>query len=257
MLLESVKHASSCFVTLTYNDLTIPHGSTLVTDDPKNWLKRLRQALYPDKIRYYLVGEYGDKTYRPHYHAAIFGLNQELGGGIDGRRGLVALTWKNGITHVGDLSKDSAGYICGYVTKKMTKKTDPRLLGKYPEFSRMSRRPGLGASAMKDVAGAYEEYLKAETFTTGTFPAVLQYGKKKMPLGRYLKRVLRQELGYGKELTSEEIQAFGTKMRGMFEAEKETSKQEKRKIKYIESIDKQRIKSLESRFKIYDKKGEL
>lgn len=257
MMLESVKHASSSFVTLTYSQENLPYGSTLVPADARNWLKRLRKALSPDKIRYYLVGEYGDQTWRPHYHAAIFGLDPVLGGGDDGRKGIIQETWKAGHTYCGDLTVQSASYICGYVTKKMTKKDHPALKGRYPEFARMSLRPGIGAPAMMDVASSFEphhqEYLSNEL----DVPSVLQVGKKKEPLGRYLKSKLREALGYGRGPIDGSLQKFAEKMRQLYEDEKYAAKKEAREIKYVESLDKQRIINLESKFKIHNKRGSI
>ena len=165
MLLEATQHQDSCFVTLTYNQETMPDGASLEPTHFKNWLKRFRKALAPQKIRFYGVGEYGDKTERPHYHAALFGVSSLLAGGIQGTDGVVKDTWTKdgkplGYTFVGELNRESAGYIGGYVTKKMahpeTKCTNkcnhPKLNGRYQEFQRMSLKPGIGAEAMKDVA---------------------------------------------------------------------------------------------------------
>lgn len=252
-MLESAKHAGSCFVTLTYNQLTLPFGSTLVPEDPRNWLKRLRQAVYPHKLRYFIVGEYGDHTHRPHYHAAIFGLDPLLGGGLDGRRGLVAITWKNGYSVVGDLSAKSAGYICGYVTKKMTKRSDPRLKGRYPEFARMSLKPGIGAHAMEDVAGVSELF---HSRTGDLVPHELGVGRKRWPLGRYLRSILRQQMGYGRKTTDQEAIDYGTKMRILYEQEKETSTGPEILKRNVDTIF-QKALNAEKKFKIHEKRGEL
>lgn len=254
LLLESVSHASSCFVTLTYNTDTLPSGSTLIKSDPQKWLKRLRKAVAPTKLRYYLVGEYGDQSFRPHYHAAIFGLDPLVAGGPDGMAGLVQSTWAKGHTYVGDLSPQSASYICGYVTKKMTKSDDPRLNGRLPEYSRMSLRPGIGAPAMEVVAtsfgDAHLEYLR----TNMDVPNVLQHGKKKMPLGRYLKSILRQNLGYGRKSTDEALQNYYQKMRLMFEDEAMAAKMEKRAIRNYYQINQGRLDSVEKKYKIHQQK---
>ena len=53
----------NCFVTLTYDDDHVPKDKSgrlvLRPDDLKNFLKRVRKDVYPGKIRYYAVGEYG------------------------------------------------------------------------------------------------------------------------------------------------------------------------------------------------------
>jgi len=60
----------------TRTDETPAHADSLIKRDVQLFVKRLRKdqdARGLAKIRYYLVGEYGDQTKRPHYHAAIFG----------------------------------------------------------------------------------------------------------------------------------------------------------------------------------------
>ena len=70
----------SLFVTLTYNNENLPEGHTLNFKHAQDFMKRLREKasrMYPGiKIRFDLIGEYGEKTYRPHLHYALFGLPQ-------------------------------------------------------------------------------------------------------------------------------------------------------------------------------------
>ena len=80
-MLESQVHADNCFVTLTYDDehLPRPHrpGHWMPSLSPyhvTNFIKRLRRH-YEIPIRYFLAGEYGNDSQRPHYHLALFGLS--------------------------------------------------------------------------------------------------------------------------------------------------------------------------------------
>lgn len=65
------------FVTLTYNDKSLPSDGVSLRDC-QLFLKRLRVNLhrggYVQHIRYVLVSEYGKRTHRAHYHAILFGL---------------------------------------------------------------------------------------------------------------------------------------------------------------------------------------
>lgn len=193
MILEALSHEASCFVTLTYSDESLPAGGTLLPSDPQKFLKRLRKAVHPHKLRYYLVGEYGDRTFRPHYHLCIYGLSPD-------DYQIIADAWSIGgtpIGHVvvGSLTFESAAYVAGYVTKKMTSQDDPRLEGRYPEFARMSLNPGIGAHAMDDVANLlYTKHGSKELAETGDVPSVLRHGGKSFPLGRYLRRKLREKM---------------------------------------------------------------
>lgn len=211
--LESKKHGDSSFVTLTYDEAHLPQGGTLEPADPQKWLKRLRKVLAPEKIRYFLAGEYGSETFRPHYHVALFGVHPIIAGGELGRTGLVHQTWGLGNTLVGELTPDSAMYIAGYVTKKMTQGKDKRLNGKYPEFSRMSLRPGIGASAIADVASVLASPFGLGSIKArGDVPPSLEYGRSSLPLGRYLRQKLREALGYDKSCPPAALQAYQESM---------------------------------------------
>ncbi len=48
---------------------------TLFKRDFQLFMKRLRKAFPDDHIRYFMCGEYGSKYFRPHYHAILFGLH--------------------------------------------------------------------------------------------------------------------------------------------------------------------------------------
>lgn len=213
MILEALTHEASCFVTLTYNEESLPPGGTLCPSDAQKFLKRLRKAIHPHKIRYYLVGEYGDRTFRPHYHLCLYGLSPD-------DYQIVADAWSIGgvpIGHVvvGSLTFESAAYVAGYVTKKMTSRDDPRLGGREPEFARMSLNPGIGAHAMEDVAEIlYTKHGSRELAELGDVPGVLRHGSKTFPLGRYLKRKLREKMG---------IPEFGTSHPALLEQKEELS----------------------------------
>ena len=104
----------------------------------------------------------------------------------------MARKWRKGRIHVGSLTVESAHYIAGYVTKKMTDADDRRLEGRPPEFARMSLKPGIGAGAVSDIASTV---LTHDLSVDGDVPVTLRSGGKVKPLGRYLVRRLRKECG--------------------------------------------------------------
>lgn len=192
-MLEALEHEQNSFVTLTYRDDAIPVGGSLRPKDLQDWIKRFRFRWNPGRIRFYAVGEYGDRSERPHYHLALFGAGCSFGR-VDGRGSCQCLTcsavretWTAGHSLVAQLERKSAQYIAGYVTKKMTSRDDLRLAGREPEFSRMSLRPGIGANVMFDVASEVMRYAESAS----DVPSVLRSDGKLMPLGRYLRRRLR------------------------------------------------------------------
>lgn len=221
ILLESLQHADNAFVTLTYSDEHLPPGGSLVPRDAQLWLKRLRKT-WGSPIRFYVVGEYGSETQRPHYHAALFGFpNCRRGLSYFPRPGsrccavcdIVASTWPSGNVLLGALNERTASYVAGYVTKKMTSPDDARLNGRYPEFARMSLRPGIGGHAMHEVAS---EVLRYE-LVTDDVPTALRHGSKVLPLGRYLTRKLRVLCGLPENCPQAVLDKIAQELRPMYE----------------------------------------
>lgn len=85
---ESSFFEESWFVTLTYDDSSLPFAGSLVADHVSAFIKRLRDRIKPNKIRFFSIGEYGSTCslheiencpacgglQRPHYHLILFGL---------------------------------------------------------------------------------------------------------------------------------------------------------------------------------------
>lgn len=196
-MMESTQHAQSLFVTLTYSEDHIPAGASLQPRDLQLWLKRLRSAIAPAKVRFYAVGEYGDKTQRPHYHVALFGLpvRVPLDKHSQTCECVLCASWSMGLVHVGAITMESAAYVASYTVKKMTQVTDPRLAGRHPEFARMSLRPGIGHSAMRSFKEALIDKGTGELrLVREDVPVVARVLGRKWPIGRYLRRILRRAL---------------------------------------------------------------
>jgi len=114
---ELKKSTSAYFITLTYDEDNVPiaeNGSqTLVKRDLQLFWKSLRksQAVITDlKLRYFIAGEYGSQTKRPHYHAIVFNLQipvhklQEI--------------WKKGFVHCGRVTGASIRYVTKYIINR-------------------------------------------------------------------------------------------------------------------------------------------
>lgn len=214
LILEARDHEYSSFVTLTYDESSISSDGSLRPEDARNWLKRLRRRIAPRKIRFYLVGEYGDRTWRPHYHCALFGwpgclapLSRNAKGGEVicecPACSVVRETWGFGHVRSASLTEARMQYLCGYLLKKMTRFDDPRLEGRHPEFSRKSLRPGLGANAMHDVASEMLRY----GLEKRSVPITLRHGRGELLLGRYLRSKLKLYTGSTVNDTAENAEA--------------------------------------------------
>ena len=180
----------NCFVTLTYRDkhecddeqlrnrFYIPDDWSLNKKHWQDFMKRLRKAFAPQKIRFYMCGEYGNRCKhridldrvvcplctvgRPHYHACLFNCSfpdlVAYNSGVDGSPRYTSPflegIWKYGFVDVAPLDFDSAAYVARYCLKKVTgaKADDHYMLYDLdgvitfvtPEFALMSRRPGIG-----------------------------------------------------------------------------------------------------------------
>lgn len=248
IVLESLKHEESIFVTLTYSDDNLPSGNSLEPRALQLFLKRLRLRCSPHKIRYFSVGEYGDQTQRPHYHLAIFGLGLWAAD-------LIRDIWSLGHTLTGTLTLESANYIAGYVTKKMTKEDDIRLNGRHPEFARMSLKPGIGGGAIGEIGSFLltEQGQKLIQSNGGDVPLFLQHGGRKLPLGRYLRNKLREFLQIeNKGPSSPYIQSQLAEMQALYDAEGVFSK--RAKLQHYQKTSRPQRRSLEARYKIYQSK---
>lgn len=123
---EAKVHKENSFITLTYSDehLTSPR---LVYSDFQKFMKRLRFA-YPNRqIGCFVTGEYGDLRKRPHWHAllfnwyppgAVYKYSTERGDKVYSAASLEKL-WPFGVSEVGSVTFESAGYVARYAAKKL------------------------------------------------------------------------------------------------------------------------------------------
>lgn len=163
---EATCHESSYFVTFTYNEDNLPRVihretgeikdyGTLVKRDCQLMMKRLRKNYqYENKIRFYLAGEYGSQTARPHYHAILFGLKLDdlklykktpLGFNLYTSKFLEEVWQHQGHVIVAEVTWETCAYTARYIMKK---KNGPGAiiyeeLNIEPEFTLMSRKPGI------------------------------------------------------------------------------------------------------------------
>lgn len=236
IILEALQHSDNAFVTLTYSteNLKTSSGapwtevsnekSSVNVRDVQLFMKRLRTAIAPLKVRFFAVGEYGDETERPHYHAILFGFPTCSRGRTYRRPGtsrplpqrccdqcrLVSDAWGKGDIDCGIVEKDSCQYVAGYTVKKMTGVTDERLCGRNPEFARMSLKPGIGLDALHEVASVFMQYDLEKS--QSDVPVTLRHGALELPLGRYLRRKLRLMVGRDEKAPPEVLEKLALEL---------------------------------------------
>lgn len=149
---ELKNHEKACFITLTYDNA---HYKRLLDKaDLQKFIKRLRSQIHPVKIKYFACGEYGDRTWRPHFHAIIFGYDfaDKVKRGKS-KKGYplyqspeLAKLWQYGFHTIQDVSLATCVYTALYTGK--SKNQLPKMLKSAPEFNTMSQ--GLGVDAIID-----------------------------------------------------------------------------------------------------------
>lgn len=148
---EASLHDRNCFLTLTFNGGALPVDMSLSKRHWQLFAKRMRRAMGP--FRFYMAGEYGELNARPHYHALCFGVDfpdrkfhKRSASGADlFVSAQLAELWPYGFSYIGAVSFESAAYVARYVMKKVSgDRAVEHYAGREPEFSLMSRRPGIG-----------------------------------------------------------------------------------------------------------------
>lgn len=135
----------SLFVTLTYDEKHLPSNRQLNKRDVQLYIKRLRkseQINYGNQsIRYFLCGEYGSISGRPHYHLLLFNAHEGSvrGAWMDSKGAYI------GIVHVGSVTQASISYCTKYIVQPVA----PVENWQGP-FTLMSRRFGIGGRYLSD-----------------------------------------------------------------------------------------------------------
>lgn len=152
---------SAFFITLTYDDKNLPANNSLNVRDIQLFLKKLRKE--EKCLRYFLVGEYGTKFKRPHYHMILFNLRYQY---------RLLECWGKGYVHVGDVSQASVHYVTGYMVKDSNDRGS---------FALMSRKPGIGMTYLNDAYNYHKDTLaNFATYPGGIKGSLPRYYKEKI-----------------------------------------------------------------------------
>lgn len=169
-LLQELKISNkSTFLTLTYNENSIPKNLQLEKKILQDYFKRVR--ITERDLKYYAVGEYGTQTLRPHYHAIVFGCDNNT----------LVDQWHNtksankdvlGFVTCDTVTEASIHYVTGYVISKYGKideKTGKSVntwsAGDIAPFALMSK--GLGKIYLKHNTKFHKSNFTTETTKEG------------------------------------------------------------------------------------------
>lgn len=255
MVIELQDNPDAIFLTLTYNnenlpftevefeDETIAGRPTLSVRDLQLFFKRLRKKFPGKRIRYYVAGEYGPKTHRPHYHAIVYGIGLSdfpdlVSRGYNELKDpyftsqIMENIWSNGFILMSQVTHKTCAYVARYVMKKHYGFNKRELSGATPEFNLSSRRPGIGLLHATDMvlSGCHffdidgkdgvhtitlpKSFLRHVSKNVENDPAALDllsnivYNRSKDAHGRLLSNLAWSEKSYMEFLESKEKKLF-------------------------------------------------
>lgn len=162
------KENCSYFLTLTYDDEHLSQEDyipnydiyTLNYSHMDKFIKKFRNKFRDSQVDYYYAGEYGDSSFRQHFHMICFNafipdlqfykLNPL--GDILYTSSILDSLWGNGYVVVAPFNWRSAAYTARYVEKKRDGRAlvEYTALGLEPEKCRCSRRPGISFEYYQD-----------------------------------------------------------------------------------------------------------
>lgn len=145
------------FVTLTYDDEHLPLDG-VSKRDVQLFLKRLRKQIGNRSFRYFITAEYGDRTFRPHYHGLLF-FSIGFDVSIYDR---ITSSWQNGFVDYGSIEPASVAYCTKYCMKQSFV---PKGCNK--TFRLMSKRPCLGSNYLDNNIGYH---LETMNFSRASLP---------------------------------------------------------------------------------------
>lgn len=170
--------------------------------DVQKFIKRLRKHLkkyYNEPIRYYIVSEYGPKTYRPHYHAVIFFDSAYVFGDF-GK--ILHQTWSLGHFDYSQSRGGASNYVASYINSYVDIPKVFTLRGTHPRQSHSQRfalptfsddfkktykhTPSVFARIIRqNVHGEFSSVAPWRSFKTFLFPKCYRFNDKSL-FGRYV-----------------------------------------------------------------------
>lgn len=198
MLLHHAGHVGeSAFITLTYEDKHVPldaGGVPCLCPGHVRWfMQRLRRSI--GSLRYCVVGEFGERTKRPHYHAVLWTRS-----GVD-LACAVREAWDKGFVDVGEISEASITYTVSYILKGVV--NDLSCFARFSEGLGLAALPELRRCGLPDSDGVLQ------------LPRQFRLNGHVWPVPKYLRSKLIQE-GFRFARRQEEIleEGFVQALRG-------------------------------------------
>lgn len=209
---ETAFSSSALFVTLTYNEESVPWYDydcvpvqVCNRKDIQDFIHRIRKTFEglesPPKIRYFIGSERGPTTHRPHYHGIIWNLPEGFN-----NQSFIERCWKLGFVTVGEFNERRARYVAKYYVGREDNRGLPLPMC---DFSLMSRRPGIGRQFVDRNSERIDYYNLGTVSLNG----------KKVPLPRYYRNLCysdpTKELRYKEFEQSQDFERFEALRQGL------------------------------------------
>lgn len=210
-------HNGASFINLTYDDENLPPNGSLNKKHLQDYFKRFRKKYNENKLKYFASGEYGETTFRPHYHVILFGITPKdiytknvfnSFSKIVGKERVFekGSLWPFGSVLVGTVTKDSILYVTKYITKKLNGKEGKIHYGDMtPPFQLQSL--GLGLDYAKDNYQEIAENLSVKF--NGQDIGIPRYYKKKL---KFSEHEIRKKAQVSHEEYLNEVESKGLKV---------------------------------------------
>lgn len=195
---ECQMHEDNQYITLTYDEEHIPWDHGLHHSHWQTFMRRLRKAT-PEKLRFYMCGEYGDLHSRPHFHCIVNNLKLPdlIHTGVsEGNKiytsAIIADAWqRQGNVYIGEtVTRAVALYVAGYMLKDSDKqwknnwewpnKITGEMHARKKPYCQMSTHPGIGKPWL-------DKYF-ADVFPHDS----VNVGGKEHPTPKYYRRILER-----------------------------------------------------------------
>lgn len=146
---EASMYENNSFITLTYSDENLK-SDKLIYKDFQDFMKRLRSKNPHLQIGVFVTGEYGEIRKRPHWHALLFNYRptdtihkytNDRGDKVYTSSELTSL-WPQGLSELGSITLESAGYCARYAAKKLVHGEDQS--HEYQPISKKSSKHAIG-----------------------------------------------------------------------------------------------------------------
>lgn len=159
---EADRYKSWYFFTLTYNDLTVPWKNnklSLRKDDITKMIKRINKDVKKrmGEWRYFVAGEYGERTKRPHYHMVAFSTVPILE--------TVRSNWNYGqVDRQIAWSYKAISYTVGYANKKIGMDWDKRVEKPFNKFSKGIGREWIHEAIAKQKINEEHYFIETQNY---------------------------------------------------------------------------------------------